>query len=566
MGNGMSVFLNQTFLFGLFGGLGLFLFGMKIMSEGLQKAADDRLRRVLSSLTGNRVIGALVGLAISALVQSSSATTVMVVGFVNAGLMSLVQGIGVVLGANVGTTVTAQLIAFQVTHYALPAIGIGTALRLFARNRQWVYVGEIIFGLGLLFLGLLTMKEAFDPVRGVEEFRRFFLLIGDNHLLGILLGALMTFLVQSSSATVGLTLALATSGVLTFEGSVALVLGENIGATFIANVAAVGTNLPARRTALAHFLFNAAGVACVLLLFPAFLGLVAAVTPGDPDFVTQTQQQAAALGGGVGDKPFIARHIANAHTLFNLISVMVFLPLIGTLAKATTFLIRGKEEEGQFHLKYIDTRVLNTPPIALGQARSETRHMAQSALDMLDETIGFLRDGDEKRLPSLERKEEGLDRLQREITDFLVALSQKSITQETSKNIASMMHMANDLERIGDHCESLWRLAVRRKSENVAFSADALSEVDELAEKTREFLAFILAAIERRDGTIRDEARSRDDGIDRMEDALRSNHIMRLNTGECGVQQGLIFIDMLHHFEKIGDHTFNLARALAGEK
>lgn len=562
----MSVFLNQPFLFGLLGGLGLFLFGMKIMSEGLQKVAGDRMRQILAALTNNRLVGALVGVTVAALVQSSSATAVMVVGFVNAGLMSLMQAMGVVLGANIGTTVTAQIIAFKVSHYALPAIGIGVGLKLFGRRRPWSYAGEVLLGLGLLFLGFETMKEAFEPIGKSEEFRRYFLLIGDNHLFGVLLGALVTVLVQSSSATVGITMALATSGLLTFEAGVALILGENIGTAITTNLAAVGANLAARRTALAHLLFNVIGVACVLALFPLFVDLVAAVTPGNPDFVVLTREQAGALGSLVGEKPFIARHIANAHTFFNVLNVLVFLPVIGLLAKLTTGLIRGRDEEMEFHLRYIDTRVLNTPSIALGQARSETRRMAQIALETLEETIAFLGDLDERRLPGLAKKEEAVDRLQKEITDFLVALSQKSITQETSREIASMMNMINDLERIGDHCENLWRLGMRKKIERVTFSEAAAAEMEELAGKTREFLVFVLEALEKRDTGVGERALLMEDGIDRLEGELRNNHISRLNTGECGVQQGLIFIDMLHNFEKIGDHTFNLTKRMNGTK
>jgi phosphate:Na+ symporter len=562
----MSLFYSQAFLFTLFGGLGIFLFGMKIMSEGLQKMAGDRLRQILAALTNNRIIGLLVGIGVTTIVQSSSATTVMVVGFVNAGLMTLVQAIGVVLGANIGTTITAQIIAFKIGHYALPAIAIGAALKLFSRNRRWSYVGETLLGFGFLFFGLTLMREAFDPLRGSEELRNFFFLIGDKYYLGILVGALVTVAVQSSTATLGLTLALASSGLISYEASVALILGENIGTTVTANLAAIGTNLAARRTALAHFLFNSIGVFYMLLLLPVFMGIVTALTPGDPDFIIQNAQQAQAYGGAIGDKPFIARHIANTHTLFNVINVLIFLPFIGVLAKLTTYMIRGKDQEMEFHLKYIDNRVLNTPPIALGQARSETKRMAQLCLEMLDGTTAYLRDLDEKRIPELDKKEEAVDLLQKEITDFLVALSQKSITQEMSRDIASMMHMVNDLERIGDHCENLWRLGQRQKSNRIAFSDTASAEIAELAEKTREFLAFIIAALHRRDTSIIQKATFMEDGIDELEDSLRNNHIARLNTGECGVQQGLIFIDMLHNFEKIGDHTFNVTKALIGAK
>jgi phosphate:Na+ symporter len=562
----LGILFNQDLIFGLVGGLGLFLFGMKIMSEGLQKVAGDRMRKILAALTNNRLIGTLVGLAVTAIIQSSSATTVMVVGFVNAGLMSLVQSIGVVLGANIGTTVTAQIIAFKITKFALPAIGIGTALKLFSRNRKWMYVGEVILGFGILFFGMQIMKDSFGPVKGSEELRNLLLVIGDNHLLGVLIGAIMTVIVQSSTASIGITLALASSGLLTFEASVAIILGENIGTTITANLAAIGTNLAARRTAFAHFLFNFIGVGYMLLLFPFFMNFVSSITPGEADFVVQTQQQAASLGSALGDKPFIARHIANTHTLFNIVNTIIFLPLVGVLAKLTTLLIRGREEEMEFHLKYIDNRVLNTPPIALGQAKSETRRMAQIALEMLDETALFLQDQDEKRISGLEKKEDIVDMLQKEITDFLVALSQKSITLETSKSIASMMHMVNDLERVGDHCENLWRLGRRKKDQKVAFSDVGMAEIAELAETCRKFLSFVLAAMERGDLTILEKAQHMEETIDELEENLRNNHITRLNTGECAVLPGLIYIDMLHNFEKIGDHTFNVAEAVIGRK
>ncbi len=558
----MSDLFNQAMLFGLLGGLGLFLFGMKIMSEGLQKVAGDRMRQILAALTNNRIIGTLVGIGVTVIIQSSSATTVMVVGFVNAGLMSLMQAIGVVLGANIGTTVTAQLIAFKITKFALPAIGIGTALKLFARNKKWVYVGETILGFGILFFGLSIMKDSFEPLKGSAELLKYFAYIGDNHLLGVLVGAIMTIIVQSSTASIGITIALASTGLLSYEASVAIILGENIGTTITANLAAIGTNLAARRTALAHFLFNTIGVAYMLVLFPHLMQLVTAITPGDPDFVVQTQQQAQSLGTAIGDKPYIARHIANTHTLFNIINVLVFLPMIGVLARVTTFLIRGKEEEMEFHLKYLDNRVLNTPPIALGQARAETRRMAQVCLDMFDETVLYLKDQDDKRLVPLEKKEETVDLLQKEITDFLVALSQKSITQETSQDIASMMHMVNDLERIGDHCENLWQLAQRKKNQKIPFSDTAMQELDEISHTTREFLAYTIVALDRREPDLARKAETMETAIDQIEETLRNNHISRLNTGECAVLSGLIFIDMLHNFEKIGDHTFNLTKEM----
>ena len=562
----LQILMNQKLIFGLLGGLGLFLFGMKIMSEGLQKVAGSRMRKILAALTNNRIIGTLVGIAVTAIIQSSSATTVMVVGFVNAGLMSLVQSIGIILGANIGTTVTAQLIAFKITKYALPAIGIGAGFKLFSKNQKWSYIGEILLGFGLLFFGLSVMKNAFDPLKASEEFRQIFVMVGDNHLLGVLIGAVLTIIVQSSSATIGITIALASTGILSFEASVALILGENIGTTITANLAAIGTNLAARRTALAHFLFNTIGVCYMLVFFKFFTGFISSITPGDADFVIQTQEQVVRMGGEIGDKPFIARHIANTHTMFNIVNTIIFLPLVGILAKLSTMAIRGRDEEMEFHLKYLDNRVLNTPPIALAQARSETRRMAQVAQEMVDETLAFLQDNDLKRLAALEKKEDLTDVLQREITNFLVSLSQTSITQESSKEVASMMHMVNDLERVGDHCENLWLLSQRKLEQKITFSEIAMNEIAEISEITSNFLARIVRALEEKDVGVYDEAHDLEDAIDDLEERLRNNHIRRLNTGECTVNSGLIFIDMLHNFEKIGDHTFNLAKAVVGKK
>lgn len=562
----MPGFFNQTTVFGLIGGLGLFLFGMKIMSEGLQKVAGERMRAILAAFTDNRFVGTLVGLTVTAIIQSSSAATVMVIGFVNAGLMTLMQAIGVVLGTNIGTTVTAQLLALKIGQFALPAIGVGTALKLFSRSKKWSYGGEILLGFGILFFGLTTMKTAFDPLKGSAALGDFFLMVGDNYLLAIACGALLTIAVQSSSATIGITMALASSGLLGFDVSVALVLGENIGTTLTANLAAIGTNLAARRTALAHMLFNVIGVTLALLVFPSFVHLIDVMTPGDPNLVIQNASEALLFGAAVGDKPNIAWHIANAHTFFNVFNTLLFLPLIGGLARLACLLYPGKDELPEFHLKYIDNRVLNTPPIALGQARSETRRMAHLTLGMLDETMVYFRDGDGRHLAFLNKTEDSVDLLQKEITDFLVNLSQKSITQEMSRDVASMMHIVNDLERVGDHCEGIWKRAGRLRDLGLPFSATALQEVEELAERTRGFLEFVVDALDRRDRSIGPKAGEMVGEIDALEETLRNNHIARLNTGECSVQQGLIFIDMLHGFSKIGSHAFNVGKALTGEK
>jgi phosphate:Na+ symporter len=549
--------------FGLLGGLGMFLYGMKLMSEGLQKIAGDRMRRILGALTDNRLVGMLVGMTVTALIQSSTATTVMVVGFVNAGLMSLLQAIGVVIGANLGTTVTAQLIAFKIAKYALPAIGIGVGLRLFSRQSRWQQVGEVILGVGLVFVGLALLKTSFDPLRGNQEIQQLFVAVGDNPLLGVLLGAAVTMLLQSSSATIGLTIAMATSGLLSYHASVALIFGENIGTTLTANLAALRTSLAARRAALAHLLFNVFGVCLMMLLFKWFTALVTAITPGSPDFVIHSVDQVELLGGGFGDKPFIARHIANAHTLFNLVNALIFLPLIGPLARLTAVLLPGSEEPVDFHLKYLDFRVLNTPPIALAQARAETVRMARVTGEVVGETLALVDDQNLRRIEVLQKQENLVDLLQREITDFLVALSQQSITVETSREVTGLMHVVNDLERIGDHCMHIGRLVQRKSDQKIVFSEAARRGILEMSRLNGNFFKLAAAALESDDHSVIKAAQELEDAIDRLEEQLRDSHIARLNTGECTVSSGLIYLDIVHNLEKIGDHTFKMAKTLS---
>ncbi|UCD72282.1 MAG: Na/Pi cotransporter family protein, partial [Syntrophobacterales bacterium] len=374
----------EELIFRLIGGLGLFFIGMRFMSEGLQKAAGDRLRRILETLTNNRVVAVLVGLSVTSIVQSSSATTVMTVSFVNAGLMTLNQAIGIVLGANVGTTVTAQIIAFKIHNYALPAIGLGVGLRLFAKDNKWRSIGEVIMGFGMLFFGLAIMKDAMSPLKDSPMVREIFVKFDGNPLLGVLVGTIFTVMMQSSSVTVGVTMTLAASGLLSFYGGVALILGDNIGTTITAQLASIGTNTAARRTARVHTLFNVIGVFYILLLFPYFLKLVDWLAPGNPDLLIKTVAQAKGFGMELGDKPYIARHIANAHTLFNVVNTLIFLPLLGVLAKVSSWMIPQRREEEEFHLVYLDTKFLDSPPMAIEQARNETVRMGEMSLTMVD--------------------------------------------------------------------------------------------------------------------------------------------------------------------------------------
>jgi len=557
----------QSMIFSFMGGLGLFLYGMKIMSEGLQKAAGDRLRKVLEKLTSNRFIAFLVGVGVTAVVQSSSATTVMVVGFVNAGLMNLLQAIGVILGANIGTTVTAQMIAFKVQHYALPAIGLGVGLRLFATSRRWQYYGEILIGFGMLFYGLTVMKSGLSALKQHEAFRQAFVTFGNNPLLAVLAGALLTMVLQSSSATVGITMTLAVSGALSFKGGVGLILGENIGTTITALLASIGTNVTAKRAARAHMIFNVIGVGYILLLFPLFVKLVDHITPGDPDLLLNSADQALTYGMAVGENPFIARHLANAHTLFNVANCLLFLPLLGVLAKISTWMVPvHDEDEQETHLRYLDNRVLDTPSLAVSQAHQETVRMMQIAMKMFAQTMECSHNYSMKLVDKVYRKENTIDMLQKEITDFIVALSPQSLTPEFSREVTSLMYMVNNIERIGDHSENLVKLVERRLESKIIFSDQAMEELENISSKTTDFLKLVYDGLKQGDENIMTEAKRLETSINMLEDHYRRDHVSRLNEGTCTVDAGLIFIDMLTNFEKIGDHCYNLAESIAGLK
>jgi len=544
----------------------MFLFGMKIMSEGLQKVAGKKMRQTLNMVSNNRWIGCGVGALVTAVIQSSSAATVMMVSFVDAGLMTLTQSVGVILGANIGTTMTAQLIAFKITAYALPAIAAGVLLKFFVGRRKWVYVGDVLLGFGLVFYGLATMKTGFAPLKDSETFIAFFTKFNADSLgimtLCVLVGTVLTMILQSSSATVGITMALAMDGLLTFEASVALILGDNIGTTITAQLASMGANVNARRTANAHSLFNVFGVFLIILFFPLFVKLVMWTTAtfmniGPPDLVVS------------GEKPNIGRYVANAHTMFNVVSAVFFLMVLPYLVKVAVWLTPHKEDEELDelqHIKYLDSGYIDTPSVALGQARAETIRMGETVQVMYEEVIHSLEERDVKRLSKWRKREDAIDILQKEITQFLVQVVQRTISPEDSKEVASLMRMANNLERIGDNIENIAELIEELFDQNLRLAEGGLKDYETISAEVHRSLKFVVDAIEREDKDIMPQAQEMEDNINRMREELRSNYIMRLQSGTCTVDPGMIFVDMLTSFEKIGDCTYNIAQAVAGIK
>ena len=554
-------------IFQSLGGLGLFLFGMKIMSEGLQKVAGNKMRHILAMVSNNRLVGCGVGALVTSIVQSSSATTVMLVSFVDAGLMTFVQAIGVILGANIGTTVTAQLIAFKITAYALPAIAFGVLLKFFIGRGKWIYVGDVMLGFGLVFYGLATMKAGFGPLKHHPDFIALFTRFNADDmasmLLCILVGTALTMILQSSSATVGITMALASQGLLSFEACVALILGDNIGTTITAELASIGASINAHRTARAHTLFNVIGVVLVILFFPLFLKLVVWATSnlmdiGPPDLVVDGQQ------------PNISRYIANAHTGFNVVNAVVFLVFLPYLVKVATWLTPHKKVDKDLdelrHIKYLDSKYIDTPDVAIGQARAEIVRMGETVEQMYSDVINSLKGRKREELVKWRKREDTIDNLQREIVQFLVQVVQKPISEEESREIASLMRMANNLERAGDGVENIAELIEELIEQDLHLSQGGLHDYEVIAAEVAKFLTLVVSAIRREEREIMPHAQRLEDSIDRMREEMRGNYIMRLQSGACTVDPGLILIDMLTAFEKIGDFCYNVAQAVAGLK
>lgn len=547
------------------GGLGLFILGMKMMTDGLQLSAGDRIKKILSAVSKNRIIGCATGAGVTALVQSSSATTVMLISFVGAGLMNLQQAVSVILGANIGTTVTAQIIAFKLTNAALPAIAIGVTLKFFSKRKRYRYIGEIILGFGLLFYGMTIMKHGLSPIKQDPAFVAFFTQFTGNtmgsRLLCVATGALLTIMVQSSSATIGLTMTLATQGLLTFPAAAALVLGENIGTTITAELATIGSsNINAHRAARAHTMFNVIGVCIIFSVFPYFVAFIEMITP--------------LLGAGPltevveGEVVNISRYIANGHTAFNIINAFIFLILLRWLIKVASFLSpREKQEpEDLFQLPKFDNRYVDNPIAAMTQVRSEIVRMAETALHTLNNTMEAFRKNNPKALEKWYRYEQHLDAMQRAITIHLTQIFQGDVNPAEAKELSGMMRITNNIERIGDSVENIALIFEDILDDRITFSDRALSDINTISEEATAFLIMVKDAIQKKPPHFWRDAQILENNIDIMREEMRDAHIERLQKGVCSNQAGLMFSDILSNFEKIGDYCYNIAQAIEGIK
>ncbi|MBU8914042.1 MAG: Na/Pi cotransporter family protein [Spirochaetales bacterium] len=541
----------------IIGSLGLFLFGMKIMSDGIQKAAGHRLQSVLGFMTGNRFAAVATGVLITGLIQSSSATTVMVVGFANAGLLSLRQAIGVIMGANIGTTVTGWIVAllgfkFSIAIIVLPALAVGLPLRLSKRlgKQDW---GEAVTGFGLLFLGLDLLKNSVPEIQGNAEFLQFMAQLNNlgplTFIIFVAFGTILTIVVQSSSAAMAITLTMAFSGWIDFSTAAAIVLGENIGTTATAFIASVGTNINARRASRVHMLFNVFGVLWIGILFKPFLALVDLIVPGVP------------TGGA------ITAHLAMFHTLFNVTNTVLFVGFVRQLESLVKKLTRPKadEEERAYQLKYISTTLQDTPEMNLMNAKMELSRMAGIVQEMFRRFLEVFRNPDKKmgnQVAELKEMEDYTDRMQEDISIFLAQCARESLTETSAANVSAMIRIAHELENIGDACFNLMVLARRRYDSKIDFDPSALEDLNPYSVKVAEFIEFIRKHLnEHLSRAELETAYLYEDDVNRFRTRLKDEAQDRLQTG-ADVKSELLFIEMVRQIEHMGDHALNVAQAL----
>ncbi len=538
--------------FELIGGLGFFLFGIRMMSEGLRKVSSDRLKNILSLLTRNRMTAILVGTGVTALIQSSSAMTVMVIGFINAGLLTLKQAIPVVLGANIGTTFTAWIVSFlavfKISHYALPAVGIGFVMIATARRpsrRQW---GEVLLGFGILFVGIGFMKDAFAPLQSDEAVRNLMINFSRYPILGVLVGTLVTMALQSSSATIALVQVLAFKGLIDFPSAIPLILGDNIGTTITAQIAALGSGTGAKRVAWAHTLFNVIGVSYIFVF--VYLGIYHKVIEG-------------IVPGPVTDKN-IMLHIALSHSVFNVFNTILFLPFIGKLQRLVESVVKVRADHISAAPRYLERHLLETPVIALEQSKMEIVRMLRLADSAIHDSIEIFFSGKWDLSRSVERKEEAVDNLQAEITRYLIDISMEELDQRDAEKIPVFIHSVNDIERIGDHAENIVELAQRKIDQKLTFTDEANNELKRMIDVVTEMTSDVMEGLQSGELSHAKRALHREDQLNKMQIELRQSHVQRLNGGSCDMLAGLIFLDFVDYLEKIGDHLTNIAQGLMG--
>lgn len=537
----------QEMLFTFFGGLGIFLFSIKYMGDGLQKSAGDKLRDILDRFTTNPFMGVLVGIIVTVLIQSSSGTTVLVVGLVSAGFMNLRQAIGVIMGANIGTTVTAFIIGFDVGAYALPVMALGAIAIFFFKNPRIHNIGEVIFGFGGLFLGLELMGDGMKPLREVQAFTDFTLQMSDSSILGVVAGTVFTLIVQSSSATIGILQQLYAENLVDLDAALPILFGDNIGTTITAVLASLGGSIVARRAAAVHVLFNVVGTIIFMIILPLFENYViwiAEILSLEPKM-----------------------QIAFAHGTFNTLNTIIQFPLIGAWAYLVTKVIPGDEVSIEYKPKHLDENFIEqSPSIAIGQAKEEILRMGNLSVQGLEFTYSYLKKRTKRDAELTVQVEEAINNLDHKITDYLVKISSQSLSPQDSTRHNMLMNTVRDIERIGDHFENIIELIQYQESHKLILTDDAMEDVSEMFELTIDTVSKAMKALDENSAELAREVAEQENIIDNMERRFRKNHINRLNEGRCTGQAGVMFVDILSNLERIGDHAVNIAEAVLGKR
>lgn len=547
----MNLSLLIEMLIGAIGGLGIFLLGMKHMSEGMQAVAGSRLRRLIRAVTDNRFVAAGVGASITAMIQSSSVTTVMVVGFVNAGLMNLRQAVGVIMGTNIGTTITAWLIAVNIADYGLPILGVAALFFLFSKNERVRNVSMVFLGLGMVFFGLELMKTGLYPLRTMPEVRQALSAFQPDTIWGlfkcILIGGLVTAVIQSSSATIAITITLATTGTLSYETAIALVLGQNIGTTVTAALASLGASTNAKRTALAHFLFNLTGVLILIPIFHHYLWLLGKIAP---------------------DTLNIATRIATAHSFFNLFVLSLLLPAINPFSRLVARLMPDEHRKEKPHLTYLDVRLLDSAAIAIQQSRSEIHKMGDETTGMMPRLREAIVDPleDKKREDRLFHTENAIDMIQKEVVEFISKLMSGSLAHQVTDEARKQLRIADEYESISDYIAGILKLICRLKGDGLKLSAVGQTELLELHDMTTHFLLDVAQAYKDKDEEIFVRAKAECDSLIHHIKRFRTNHLERLEANHTSPMVSLIYMDLLNAYRRLIDHAYNVAEVLAGEK
>jgi phosphate:Na+ symporter len=543
-------FQNALFnFFALFGGFGMFLYGMHIMADGLQKTAGNKMKNLLGALTNNRFLGVIVGALVTAIVQSSSASTVMVIGFVNAGLMNLVQATGVIMGANIGTTITSWIVSsgewmvfFKPEKIAPLIMGLGASILFFSKDKKKQQIGEILVGFSLIFIGLELMKSGITPYRDSQVFKDAFIVLGKNPILAVFAGAVVTAIIQSSSASVGILQTLAATGIIPFSAAIYIVLGQNIGTTVTAMLSSIGASKTAKRAAYVHLLFNVFGT--VVFTIGTFVYFEFFDVRHGHTIITMTQ-------------------ISIFHTFFNVTNTAMLLPFINQLAAIAEKIVPGVdrivEDEEELTLRHLDERILETPTFAVENAIKEVARMGDLAVNNTRLAIEALIEKDNKKIAEVISNEKKINKLEKLITDYLVKISNSVLNEHQNLVITNLFHSVNDIERVGDHAENIAELAKYYVDNELKFSEEAEEEFKVISKLALDTISIAIEARRDDNADLVKKVESNEEEMDVMEEYLRGQHIKRLGKNLCDSSTGVVFLDSISNLERITDHALNLA-------